>query len=25
VEGSELLKPGDEIEVGTTVLRFELE
>jgi hypothetical protein len=25
VEGSEVLKPGDEIEVGTTVLRFELE
>jgi hypothetical protein len=25
VEGSELLKPGDEIELGTTVLRFELE
>src|ERR1700744_5277211 len=24
-EGSELLKPGDESEVGTTVLRFELE
>jgi hypothetical protein len=25
VEGSEVLKPGDEIELGTTVLRFELE
>ena len=25
VEGSEQLKPGDEIELGTTVLRFELE
>jgi hypothetical protein len=25
VEGSEVLKPGDEIELGTTVLQFELE
>jgi hypothetical protein len=25
VEGSEVLKPGDEIELGTTVVRFELE
>jgi hypothetical protein len=25
IEGSEVLKPGDEIEVGTTMLRFELE
>jgi hypothetical protein len=25
IEGSEVLKPGDEIELGTTVLRFELE
>jgi hypothetical protein len=25
VEGSEVLKPGDEIELGTTVLKFELE
>ena len=25
VDGSEVLKPGDEIELGTTVLRFELE
>ena len=25
VEGTEVLKPGDEIELGTTVLRFELE
>ncbi|MFZ1994663.1 MAG: DUF3662 and FHA domain-containing protein [Solirubrobacteraceae bacterium] len=25
VEGSEVLKPGDEIELGNTVLRFELE
>ena len=25
VEGSEVLKPGDEIELGATVLRFELE
>jgi hypothetical protein len=25
VEGSEVLKPGDEIELGTTIVRFELE
>ncbi|MGZ4176411.1 MAG: FHA domain-containing protein, partial [Solirubrobacteraceae bacterium] len=25
VEGTEVLKPGDEIELGTTVVRFELE
>ncbi len=25
LEGSEVLKPGDEIELGTTVIRFELE
>jgi hypothetical protein len=25
IDGSEVLKPGDEIEVGTTMLRFELE
>jgi pSer/pThr/pTyr-binding forkhead associated (FHA) protein len=25
VEGSEVLKPGDDIELGATVLRFELE
>jgi hypothetical protein len=25
VEGAEVLKPGDEIELGTTIVRFELE
>jgi pSer/pThr/pTyr-binding forkhead associated (FHA) protein len=25
LDGSEVLKPGDEIEIGTSLIRFELE